>query len=942
MFVHQLHTPDAERGQIENILAELERCSRALAERGGGVESLRIDQPIWAVSEFSHNQVTLRAQRDEAVSQPARAVENRARLLFARRGLDMDKMSADTSRLGRIMKTVPGRVDRRMHPPAKLCPDDEQTIEASLLRMQEKAASSALQLQVERNQCTFDAFRVGSVSMSSKQGRELVSVLHGSHSFVRDAVAVESTEPLSGQGRSGRLNISPRAEAYAVAIRRVYGGGGGPNMSFPLVNELAVAAKKVEGESSSRFGKVTPLWAILQRMLANSKAALLTDKPHVQKKERVPSMSEVAAGASELHVGYLDGRAETPPIQIAFNNGARHYLESQYVKHVKKEIAKAPVVASLGGEPGPRSLIRAYLNMKIQDHVLTSENSSSLLTFREHEDWIRWAMIFYSLRCGFLHSALEDSEHVGGPGNVGELSFSSILGTFLENGFLPPSILSNVADELHKLLYSQDQYRRRQDAYRLVVYAIVCGNRQLSYSVYKAEGVKDVVLEHRESWLWYQLYLVRAVKDRNADAALYSVHNLQSDVDSVPQKFRNPLVLLCGQKFRDTIEALASTNEVDALHFGLCLNWYGMIDLGGKEGDILNNNALRQKNHTSEFLGMRHLLTCYVDTLGEVSPMLALDYSCLPLAGRGDVDPPHDLVVRLFCGRREFSEFKSMFKYLEGIIPDSDTRYQIVLEAAEICSGMCRNADAVSLYVLAGRSDRALSIGNDMFSRALIGAGRLTVSQLPLSHEGQIDLPGSLDVFDAVQKSRVYVDQVASLIGESRGFRIGGCRADDALDQAAINGADSTTFVDIEPELKALRLLRRVQNAFTCFRESKFEEALRGVDSLEPRIIPLRVDQVEFCISVMQKLHPSLVQLIPLLLLVVVNAVSEILRACRERASCDPTYGNSRDYVEDKKQIRLRIDAVQQFSAKTTRMSEYPIDVLIGKLQASLPESAWT
>ncbi|CAH8654935.1 unnamed protein product [Heterobilharzia americana] len=186
-------------------------------------------------------------------------------------------------------------------------------------------------------------------------------------------------------------------------------------------------------------------------------------------------------------------------VQNTLSLCALEHLEAEFLEFVKATVANQPRLARLGGRPGTRSLVRAYLSLRLplesipDDSFLNNSYQSS-----EFDDGLVdgvpvWPMLFYCLRTGDTQVTLEVAHDA--VNNLG--NFVNVLEEYVENS---------------RRLRTPNQARFRQtckhvikstrDPYKRLIYSIL-GQCDLN------ENHTDVV-SNVDDFLWIKISQVIA------------------------------------------------------------------------------------------------------------------------------------------------------------------------------------------------------------------------------------------------------------------------------------------------------------------------------------------------------------------------------------------------------------------------------------------------
>ncbi|VDK36595.1 unnamed protein product [Taenia asiatica] len=148
-------------------------------------------------------------------------------------------------------------------------------------------------------------------------------------------------------------------------------------------------------------------------------------------------------------------------LQSAFLRRAIAHLEAEFATYLQTVVSSNPRQAQLGGCPGVKALVRAFLNVKSPSLQPSGDNDFDC--FGDFEDGVVdgkpvWPMIYYCLRCGALQDAASVASDAAN--NLGD--FVQILNTFMiEDRCLPPKLVANVRKTYRRLVKtSRDPYKR--------------------------------------------------------------------------------------------------------------------------------------------------------------------------------------------------------------------------------------------------------------------------------------------------------------------------------------------------------------------------------------------------------------------------------------------------------------------------------------------------
>ncbi|GAA47281.1 nuclear pore complex protein Nup93 [Clonorchis sinensis] len=264
------------------------------------------------------------------------------------------------------------------------------------------------------------------------------------HASVKDGATPFS--PLGGDimGRlinrtRDELSYSKQVDQYlsvSANYRSEYGSSTFPQAEDPMnlllflaeANSGTADNRQVSGGGDTAHSDLIEVWNLIKRF---------ADSIQVMRK------SNSIPAASSHHV------AETrfcAAFQRQLIECSLSHLEAEFVTFLCSTISTHPRVAKLGGRPGTRSLVKAFLNMQLPNHIpsdtgakKSTANGSLMMEqqpdFTEFEDGLVdskpvWPMIYYCLRAGDSRSAIEVARAAS---NTLE-NFAAILEEYVNGG----------------------------------------------------------------------------------------------------------------------------------------------------------------------------------------------------------------------------------------------------------------------------------------------------------------------------------------------------------------------------------------------------------------------------------------------------------------------------------------------------------------------------
>ena len=436
-------------------------------------------------------------------------------------------------------------------------------------------------------------------------------------------------------------------------------------------------------------------------------------------------------------------------------SGANVFLEKQFLREVESLIAKHPHEAKLGGLPDVTSKIRAYIRLRSARKDLVPDNTE----LQQIQGEYVWAVVFYLLRSGHVSEAAkyvnDNSNHFRGI----DRTFSTYLNNYAasdDRRITNRKLLDRCTNE-----YIQ-RYRNAPentiDPFRMACYKVIgrieLANRNL-------EGLNTDI----NDWIWLQFNLARE-GDKTIEMAgeSYGLAELQASIKEIglkhfPKSTSDDssstggfgmffyLQVLSGM-FEDAIGYLYPFSYVDAVHFAIALEYYGLL----RPSDPMTSpNDLRShslKNRPQINFG--RMIGYYTRDFRAADVVSAVDYLTLIClnqdlggeAGRRQSGLCYEALRELVLETREFSkligDIKPDGQRLQGIIEnrglligfreEDDFINTVTLQAASFADENGRTTDSVLLYHLAGEYDAVIAI----VSRALSEAISLEIGEDPM------------------------------------------------------------------------------------------------------------------------------------------------------------------------------------------------------------------
>lgn len=704
--------------------------------------------------------------------------------LLAASGIDPGSAVRDLGSLG----FQSSRIDRSAH----TGPQGEVDVETYLSNLQNKTTLSMIADGLERSVRDFDAFLEDNVTMEWEAQRRRI-YQHFGITPKQTAVNDDGRESGGFGGRSRRKGQRPSSPGRSTARGSVYGRS--------ALGKSVIGTPSKIGSHPSQFSDVTaangdgPLndGGVGDERFLRDKQLKLADKIHNLNDARqqgsaypiLKELADVAAKSGDRHAeqladaysamvdivgenpdaeapgadataherqyasSYLDPNTNSPhtvAVRKHILAGANRFLERKFMDVVEQQIAKNPLHAQLGGRPDVLSKIKAYVRLLNQNKHLAPEISALQSIKAGDQQEFVWAIIFYLLRSGHVNEA---AQYVSENSNY----FRAIDRSF------PGFIMSYASSEDRRLKRQlqdrcNNEYSQRIrnapdnaiDPFRAACYKIIgrCDLTNRSFEGFNAD-VND--------WIWLQFNLARE-SDRSVEIAgeMFGLPEVQSTIKDVGLKYfpKNNLddakgnfgmfffmQVLCGM-FEEAIAYLYSFAYVDAVHFAVALEYYGLL----RASDCTSPNLLSHSTRNLPQIAFATMVGCYTRDFRAANVAAAVDYIVLMYLNHDDpsrenaekqVELTYEALRELVLETREFSkligDIRSDGHRIPGIIEargslldlqrDQDVVRNITLQAARFANDNGRTTDAVLLYHLADDYDTVVNILSRAVSEAL-------------------------------------------------------------------------------------------------------------------------------------------------------------------------------------------------------------------------------
>lgn len=461
---------------------------------------------------------------------------------------------------------------------------------------------------------------------------------------------------------------------------------------------------------------------------------------------------------------------------------SREYLESQFRDYINDlySVNKTPSMKDLSKFDQAKSLtpnVDRVVNF-IEMSLKTKQKSWKVPNMTFVNGLPLWAILFYLLRAGCYEEAVIFVSRYESSFQKLEKSFSLYLKSYCESKErkLPQELQGRLNNEFNQYFKNST---KDIDPYRYATYKII-GRCDLA-----RKTLPSITLSI-EDWLWLHLSLIKEddsstfesdiiFNDANENVTndTYSLLDLQKSVlefgvDAFNSSSKNPMylqTLLLVGLYEDAIKYLMFSNEIDAVHLAITLNYYGLIRISDeKTNPSFAENLLNVDSQGFKSINFARMVGNYVKTFKFSDPRVAAEYLFLICLSEGSdetfkqeqIELCHEAVRELVLETREFvlllgkitkngmripgviEERKSLI-YLEDENAFLDN---IAEKAAQKASEDGRLIDCILLYQLSEEYDTVLKIVNKLLGDFINSI------DLANNFESISDIPGTTETDD--------------------------------------------------------------------------------------------------------------------------------------------------------------------------------------------------
>ncbi|KAI0536883.1 Nup93/Nic96-domain-containing protein [Xylaria digitata] len=682
-----------------------------------------------------------------------------------------------------------GRVDRPTSAPTAT----EIDVEAYLANLQSKTTLSMIADGLERSARDFDNFLEDNITMEWDAQRKRIYEHFGikarDEGLGDHSTGTPGRESSGGFGRS-RRNLKASRAATPSVKGSAFGRSalqksviGTPNVEDAAGSPAAAPngshiddrfvrekqgklAERVRDLNLARLEK-TPYpilheFAEVESRSGDRHAQQLVDAYHAamsiigENPDAETFAGDATARERQFKDDYLDlneKSARSLQMRRRILDGANRFLEKKFFQEVESVIAKHPREAALGGRPDVISKIQAYVRLRNARKDLVPDNIE--LQQDSGGEYV-WAIVFFLLRSGHIAEAAQYVKAQSTVFRTIDRTFASYL---LEYVASPERRLRRQLQDRCNNEYNQRARNAPEnsiDPYRMACYKVIgrcdVSNRSL-------ENLNTEI----DDWIWLQFNLARE-NDRSTEVATesYGLQDLRASIREIGLKHfpKNPtedtngtfgmffyLQILSGI-FEQAISYLYTFSYVDAIHFAIGLEYYGLLRPADPwtTSDTLVSYDTRSRPQLSfgRMLGYytRDFRAADVNSAVDYLTLICLNADLDGEGGRQQAELCHVALRELVLETREFSKLigdvrpdgRRITGLIEergpliGLREEDDFVRTVTLQAARFADDNGRTTDAVLLYHLAGDYDSVVTI----VSRALSEAISLEIGEDPM------------------------------------------------------------------------------------------------------------------------------------------------------------------------------------------------------------------
>lgn len=509
---------------------------------------------------------------------------------------------------------------------------------------------------------------------------------------------------------------------------------------------------KLDGTDAAPFNPKLPTWGNRGSSILNSGASSLNVNENYMVREKFEKYAKVihrfnnARQAGQLFtlsnelIGVLGNSSNSKNRQLLESwkilnelkdskdivSTAKAYLQNQFFDYVNLLYQK-----NLNeGLPTNINKIKSFIQCKLKN-----ANSTWKLTNLTVVNGVPiWALIFYLLRAGLLHEALEVAVTNKASFKKVEQSFLTYLKAYVSSSDnrLPVEFSARLHTEYTQHIKSSLD----GDPYRLAVYKII-GRCDLT-----RKNIPAVTLSI-EDWLWMHFMLIK--KDESDDDPVYERYSLEDFQNIIvsygPATSANHYlqILIMSGLYELAVQYAYTISEIDAVHLAIGLVHGNLLSITSSPQSGQSNSegtgeflVIREGKRTIDFA---RILGNYTKSFRYSDPRIAAEYLILiALNGSQEqVELCHEALRELILETKEFTILLGKINRdgtrIPGVIEErlplmhlkneKDFLHKITENAASRADEEGRIHDSLLLYQLSEEYNIVITIVNGMLSELL-------------------------------------------------------------------------------------------------------------------------------------------------------------------------------------------------------------------------------
>ncbi|KAJ6614876.1 nucleoporin-interacting protein NIC96 [Mycena sp. CBHHK59/15] len=535
----------------------------------------------------------------------------------------------------------------------------------------------------------------GRVGGDNRAMAELKKSFHGKSSSLASSVAPSLTLQMQSKMMTYDRVVT---ELNAARLR---------GTSYPIVHSLIRASLDVAPDPRSI--QMTQNFHVLSKITGEPPALPPSNTPRKH---------------ARVYLGNQETR-EAAALRRQIAKGAREALEEQYWDVLERTVQARPTEAQLGGDPSVANKVRAFLFVRYYKNG-EWEDRVELLAGQP-----LWARLFFLVRTGHYHEALDEALQFQQAIEHREASFINHFKTWIES---PDRRLPKPnRDHLQAVYNAHMLHSSTADPFKLALYKLMGKLEPSRRSVAQ-------VTSTTEDWLWFQLAMVDEDEDgglRGLAEVLLGYGERQFDGAPNQQGSRRGVwagvLLMCGQ-FERAVAALweHQETEIEAVHLAIALAYHGLLRVPSR-AETSDMTPLSLSPAAPPALSLSTLVWRYARQFVKMDAKEALQYVyCVVLAsdqdivGQEQMENAWELVRRIIVlansgpgweelvggFRPDGTRFSGVIEQGSPLLKLGDTKEfndKILIKAARHSEENDRIPEAIKLYNLAGDYSTVIS-----------------------------------------------------------------------------------------------------------------------------------------------------------------------------------------------------------------------------------------